>query len=61
MYSKQTMNTSAEYIAQRSNPKNVVDNSVAELYKKEKKRAKNEGLSHLYNNDYKPASFKRAC
>lgn len=28
--------------------------------KVQKKAARQEGLSHLYNSDYKPASYKKA-
>jgi hypothetical protein len=60
MYSKQSINASSEALyAGKANYK-VVDNSAMEIYKKEQKKAKQDGLSHLYNSDYKPASYQKA-
>jgi hypothetical protein len=61
MYSKGTMNTSIETLnAGRSKAKVVPVEDANDLFKQEKRKARNEGLSHLLNNDYKPASYKRA-
>lgn len=61
MYSKQSLNKSKDFLASKSNTQIASDASGTELYKVEKKKARNEGLGHLYNNDYKPASYKKAC
>ena len=62
MYSKGVINSSSEALYKARNESVVVpvDTEQVEIYKKEKRRAKYEGLSHLYQNDYKPAVYKKA-
>ena len=62
MYSRGAINTSSETLYKAKNESVVVPADVeqVEIYKKEKRRAKYEGLSHLYQNDYKPAVYKKA-
>lgn len=59
MYSKQSINTSSEALNQ--NAKYQQDRKAIDMVEKvQKKAARQEGLSHLYNSDYKPASYKKA-
>ena len=62
MYSKGSINTSSEALYKARNQSTVVPEDIehVEIYKKEKRRAKYEGLSHLYQNDYKPAVYRKA-
>lgn len=63
MYSKGNLNTSSEALHRGGRNDSYVvpvDVEQVEIYKKEKKRAKYEGLAHLYQNDYKPAVYKKA-